>query len=161
MKFGPTFGVGFHTYFHQGIGLNVELRDSWRSSIRRAAISNGDGLANNDDLAWTHTWMVGANLVVFLPFERQGLSLSNNSSTGVVVPTPKKKVTLYFSSGMLDETQREAIRQDRSISWIIQAAWRIARDEVQRLPGYGKQDVAGAEPLDSTVSVSKRQIDSL
>jgi uncharacterized small protein (TIGR04563 family) len=47
---------------------------------------------------------------------------------------PKRKVTLYFSSGMLEETQREAIRQDRSISWIIQAAWRIAREEVRRLP---------------------------
>ena len=56
--------------------------------------------------------------------------------------SPKKKVTLYFSAGMLDDTQREAIRQDRSISWIIQAAWRIAREEVQRLPGYGGQ--AGA-----------------
>ena len=78
------------------------------------------------------------------------------------MPSPKKKVTLYFSSGMLDETQREAIRQDRSISWIIQAAWRHAREEVQRLPGYGKQDVDGAEPVvESTVSVSKRQIDSL
>ena len=40
------------------------------------------------------------------------------------MPSPKKKVTLYFSGGMLDETQHEAIRQDRSISWIIQAAWR-------------------------------------
>ena len=29
---------------------------------------NGDQIANNDDLAWTHTWMVGGNLVVFLPF---------------------------------------------------------------------------------------------
>jgi uncharacterized small protein (TIGR04563 family) len=78
------------------------------------------------------------------------------------VPSPKKKVTLYFSSGMLDETQREAIRQDRSISWIIQAAWRIAREEVQRLPGYGRQDVDGAEPVvGSTDSVNKRQIDSL
>jgi uncharacterized small protein (TIGR04563 family) len=47
---------------------------------------------------------------------------------------PKRKVTLYFSAGMLEETQREAIRQDRSISWIIQAAWRIAREEVHRLP---------------------------
>jgi uncharacterized small protein (TIGR04563 family) len=55
------------------------------------------------------------------------------------VPTPKKKVTLYFNSGLLEETQREAIRQDRSISWIIQAAWRLARDEVRRLP-----DVSGA-----------------
>jgi len=51
------------------------------------------------------------------------------------VPAPKKKVTLYFTSGLLEETQREAIRQDRSISWIIQTAWRMARDEVRKLPG--------------------------
>ena len=75
------------------------------------------------------------------------------------MPSPKKKVTLYFSSGMLEETQREGIRQDRSISWIIQAAWRIAREEVQRLPGYGQ---GGAEPeTGSTSVVSKRQIESL
>jgi uncharacterized small protein (TIGR04563 family) len=78
------------------------------------------------------------------------------------VPSPKKKVTLYFSSGMLDETQREAIRQDRSISWIIQAAWRIARDEVQRLPGYGAGGQSGAEEPPATISVvSKRQRESL
>ena len=76
------------------------------------------------------------------------------------MPSPKKKVTLYFSSGMLDETQREAIRQDRSISWIIQAAWRIAREEVQRLPVYG-QGQSGAEPPASTAVVNKRQIESL
>ena len=50
------------------------------------------------------------------------------------MPSPKKKVTLYFSASMLEETQREAIRQDRSISWIIQAAWRMSRDEVRKLP---------------------------
>lgn len=78
------------------------------------------------------------------------------------MPSPKKKVTLYFSSGMLDETQREAIRQDRSISWIIQAAWRIARDEVQRLPGYGEGGQRGAEPVNGSTSVvNKRQIESL
>jgi uncharacterized small protein (TIGR04563 family) len=60
-------------------------------------------------------------------------------------PSPKKKVTLYFSSGMLEETQREGIRQDRSISWIIQAAWRIARDEVRRLPGVAAGAVAQGE----------------
>jgi uncharacterized small protein (TIGR04563 family) len=62
------------------------------------------------------------------------------------VPAPKKKVTLYFSAAMLEETQREAIRQDRSISWIIQAAWKIARDEVRKLPS-----VAG---LPATTAVS-------
>jgi uncharacterized small protein (TIGR04563 family) len=79
------------------------------------------------------------------------------------VPSPKKKVTLYFSAGMLDETQREAIRQDRSISWIIQAAWRHAREEVQRLPGYGAaapELQAGADEP-TTAVVNKRQIESL
>jgi uncharacterized small protein (TIGR04563 family) len=49
----------------------------------------------------------------------------------------KRKVTLYFNSAMLAETQKEAIRQDRSVSWIIQAAWRMARDEVRRMPSTG------------------------
>lgn len=60
--------------------------------------------------------------------------------------SPKKKVTLYFNALVLGETQHEAIRQDRSISWIIQAAWRIARDEVRRLPGYGQ---SVGDPADS------------
>ena len=47
----------------------------------------------------------------------------------------KRKVTLYFNSAMLAETQKEALRQDRSISWIIQASWRIARDVVKQMPG--------------------------
>ena len=46
----------------------------------------------------------------------------------------KKKVTLYFNAAMLAETQKEALRQDRSVSWIIQAAWRLARDEVRQTP---------------------------
>ena len=74
--------------------------------------------------------------------------------------SPKKKVTLYFSAGMLDETQHEAIRQDRSISWIIQAAWRVARGEVQRLPGYGAGGQSGADEPTTSV-VSKRQSESL
>jgi uncharacterized small protein (TIGR04563 family) len=69
--------------------------------------------------------------------------------------SPKKKVTLYFSGAMLTETQHEAIRQDRSISWIIQAAWRIARDEVRRLPDYSGQR-AGVAP-----SASSRQTEAL
>ena len=69
--------------------------------------------------------------------------------------SPKKKVTLYFSSAILGETQQEAIRQDRSISWIMQAAWRLARDEVRRLPDYGQ------EPSTTTPGDSKPQTESL
>jgi len=68
--------------------------------------------------------------------------------------SPKKKVTLYFSSAILGETQQEAIRQDRSISWIMQAAWRLARDEVRRLPDYGGQAASGSDvPSDSKTHV--------
>jgi hypothetical protein len=65
----------------------------------------------------------------------------------------KRRVTLYFNSAMLAETQKEAIRQDRSVSWIIQAAWRSARDEVKRMPASGLaippvSDIPGEAPLD-------------
>jgi uncharacterized small protein (TIGR04563 family) len=66
----------------------------------------------------------------------------------------KKKVTLYFNAAMLAETQKEALRQDRSVSWIIQAAWRIARDEVKRMPGAltpaGQANRAGAATTSTT-----------
>ena len=75
---------------------------SSRSSTRRAATSNGDGLANNDDLTWTHTCMVGAQPRLLPAVHRQDLSLATSQHAESAVPSPKKKVTLYFSSGMLD-----------------------------------------------------------
>ena len=50
----------------------------------------------------------------------------------------KKKLTLYFPEEMLQETKLEALRQDRSISWIIQTAWRLARDEVKGYPSVNE-----------------------
>jgi uncharacterized small protein (TIGR04563 family) len=35
---------------------------------------------------------------------------------------------------MLAELQREAHRQDRSISWLMQQAWKIARGELRKIP---------------------------
>jgi uncharacterized small protein (TIGR04563 family) len=63
----------------------------------------------------------------------------------------KRKVTLYFNAAMLAETQKEALRQDRSISWIIQAAWRIARDEVKRMPAALSQGTAAAASADDNL----------
>jgi uncharacterized small protein (TIGR04563 family) len=64
----------------------------------------------------------------------------------------KKKVTLYFNAGMLAETQKEALRQDRSVSWIIQAAWRLAREEIRQAPGAVTGSVTSSgekDPLES------------
>lgn len=47
----------------------------------------------------------------------------------------KKKLTLYFPEELVAETKAEAERQDRSISWIMQTAWRLARNEINAYPG--------------------------
>jgi uncharacterized small protein (TIGR04563 family) len=46
----------------------------------------------------------------------------------------KRKQSLYFPDEMLKEIQAEATRQDRSLSWIVQKAWRTARKELARYP---------------------------
>lgn len=48
--------------------------------------------------------------------------------------TDKRKQSLYFPEDMLREIQVEANRQDRSLSWIVQQAWRLARAEIMRFP---------------------------
>ncbi len=40
---------------------------------------------------------------------------------------PGERQSLYFPKEMLDEVKKEALGQDRSLSWIIQQAWRISR----------------------------------
>lgn len=51
--------------------------------------------------------------------------------------TDKRKRSLYFPDNILREMQSEAKRQERSLSWIVQYAWRIARAEMMRLPSVG------------------------
>lgn len=55
----------------------------------------------------------------------------------------KRKQSLYFPEDMLREIQNEANRQDRSLSWIVQQAWKIARSEIARYPSVN--DVIGGE----------------
>jgi uncharacterized small protein (TIGR04563 family) len=58
----------------------------------------------------------------------------------------KQKQSLYFPEDILKEIQAEAIRQDRSLSWIVQKAWQAARKEMMKLPSatdFG--DESGAE----------------
>lgn len=46
----------------------------------------------------------------------------------------KVKLTLYFPEEIIEEAQTEAKRQDRSISWIVQQAWRLAKDQLAQYP---------------------------
>ncbi len=47
----------------------------------------------------------------------------------------KRKQSLYFPEEMLREIQEEATRLDRSLSWIMQQAWRSARAQIAKMPG--------------------------
>lgn len=46
----------------------------------------------------------------------------------------KQKQSLYFPDDMLREIMQESVRLDRSLSWTVQQAWRLARTELLKLP---------------------------
>jgi uncharacterized small protein (TIGR04563 family) len=60
----------------------------------------------------------------------------------------KRKQSLYFPEDMLSEIQAEAERQDRSMSWIVQQAWRLSKGEIQRFPSV-------LDVLDGTATASR------
>jgi uncharacterized small protein (TIGR04563 family) len=46
----------------------------------------------------------------------------------------KRKQSLYFPEDMLKEIQHEAGRLDRSLSWIVQQGWKLARGAIREFP---------------------------
>lgn len=47
----------------------------------------------------------------------------------------KRKQSLYFPETALEEIKGEAQRLERSLSWVVQRAWKEARLEIKALPG--------------------------
>ncbi len=66
-----------------------------------------------------------------------------NSKSG----SDKRKQSLYFPEAMLQEIKDEAARLDRSLSWVVQRAWKLARTEVKKLPSVN--DIADDEETDA------------
>ena len=46
----------------------------------------------------------------------------------------KRKQSLYFPEDYLEEIRKESLRQDRSMSWVVQKAWEIARETIKQFP---------------------------
>jgi uncharacterized small protein (TIGR04563 family) len=46
----------------------------------------------------------------------------------------RRKQSLYFPEEMLREIADEARRLDRSLSWVVQRAWKGAVKEIRKLP---------------------------
>jgi len=61
-----------------------------------------------------------------------------------VSTTDHRKQSLYFPEDMLEEIQREASRQDRSLSWIVQQAWKVGRADIRKMPSVN--DVISPRP---------------
>jgi uncharacterized small protein (TIGR04563 family) len=43
------------------------------------------------------------------------------------------KQCLSFPVDMLKEIEHEAARLERSVSWVVQRAWKLARDELKKI----------------------------
>ena len=54
--------------------------------------------------------------------------------------TDERKQSLYFPEDMLREMKQEAVRQDRSLSWIVQRAWQIAKNRVKQYPSINPEE---------------------
>lgn len=52
----------------------------------------------------------------------------------------KRKQSLYFPESMLAEIKDEANRLDRSLSWVVQRAWKLARGDIRKIPSVNDLD---------------------
>jgi uncharacterized small protein (TIGR04563 family) len=60
-----------------------------------------------------------------------------------------EKMSLYIPGEVLADIRAEARRQQRSVSWLIRHAWRLARKSMDALPGAQEWDTeegSGAVP---------------
>jgi uncharacterized small protein (TIGR04563 family) len=69
----------------------------------------------------------------------------------------KQKQSLYFPEDTLREIMKEANRLDRSLSWTVQQAWRIAREHVRHFPSVDRpREAAAVRPVNSAAPAPRR-----
>ena len=82
------------------------------------------------------------------PTEQKTEVLVADNDASKATGSDKRKQSLYFPESMLQEIKDEAARLDRSLSWVVQRAWKMARLEIKKIPSVndiddGEDDVAG------------------
>jgi len=65
----------------------------------------------------------------------EAMADQERKSSTDISKSDKRKQSLYFPEAMLDEIQKEAQRLQRSMSWVVQRAWKHARKEIKGIPG--------------------------
>ena len=61
----------------------------------------------------------------------------------------KRQQGLYLPVTMLAEIESAAAKLDRSVSWVVQFAWKLARAELARIPGVNDAPVLVREEVRS------------
>lgn len=69
--------------------------------------------------------------------KRQKFGLSSSTEEDHMVHDPRKH-SFYFSEEMLTEIRTEAERLDRSLSWVVQKAWKLAAAQLKSFPGVNE-----------------------
>lgn len=64
--------------------------------------------------------------------------------------TDKRKQSLYFPEEMLKEIQHEAGRLDRSLSWIVQQGWKVARGQIKEFPSSNDEPESLPDPREES-----------
>jgi hypothetical protein len=67
LKIGGNFGLGMRSYFNNFFSMDVEVRDLLLRNNPAGRDETGDRVADDQDLTWDSTYMVGINLTFFLP----------------------------------------------------------------------------------------------
>ena len=63
--------------------------------------------------------------------------------------TRGEKMSLYLPGDVLEDIRAEARRQQRSVSWLVRNAWRLARrgiDALPEAPDWGKEEDCSSLP---------------
>jgi uncharacterized small protein (TIGR04563 family) len=68
-----------------------------------------------------------------------------DDSTANRTGSDKRKQSLYFPEIILQEIKDEAARLDRSLSWVVQRAWKLARTEIRKIPSVNDIDEEDVE----------------
>jgi len=75
-----------------------------------------------------------------IELKEEALATGDKDPRNDASKTDKRKQSLYFPESMLQEIKEEAARLDRSLSWVVQRAWKISRLEIKKLPSVNEVD---------------------
>src|SRR5262245_21534379 len=128
---------GAETALRGKIGGTI-VADSWRLAVRAQPVVN---VGATPPTKTVPSYIFLRRLVPRLGGSRSPDAMNDKDALkNDATKTDKRKQSLYFPESMLQEIKEEAARLDRSLSWVVQRAWKISRMEIKKLPSVNEVD---------------------